>query len=309
MAEGYGYPQGGHPPVPQQGPYPPPPQQQGPYPPPPQQYGQGGYPPPPQYGNPPQMNNPAIMQPQPMGMPMQQMQQQQQYMPSNVPPGLDYLVHVDQLIVKQKVEWLEAICGCETKNKYKVLNSMGQQIYKASEDNNCCTRNCLGANRPFDMELVDNNGTELIHLYRPFRCTSCFFPCFLQEMEVHSPPGTIIGTIEQEWSIVTPQYVVKDQNGDVALRIEGPLCTFSLCGDVEFNVLSPDGLNEVGKISKQWSGLLKETFTDADIFGISFPMDLDVRMKAVLLGACFLIDFNYFEKAQNKEGDNIGMFD
>jgi len=45
----------------------------------------------------------------------------------------------------------------------------------------------------------------------------------------------------------------------------------------------------VGKISKQWSGLAREIFTDADFFGISFPLDLDVRMKAVLLGATFLI--------------------
>lgn len=45
----------------------------------------------------------------------------------------------------------------------------------------------------------------------------------------------------------------------------------------------------VGKISKQWSGLAREIFTDADFFGITFPMDLDVRMKAVLLGATFLI--------------------
>lgn len=37
------------------------------------------------------------------------------------------------------------------------------------------------------------------------------------------------------------------------------------------------------------SGLLREAFTDADNFGIQFPMDLDVRMKAVMLGACFLI--------------------
>lgn len=42
-------------------------------------------------------------------------------------------------------------------------------------------------------------------------------------------------------------------------------------------------------ISKQWSGIAREAFTDADLFGISFPMDLDVKMKAVMLGACFLI--------------------
>jgi hypothetical protein len=54
-------------------------------------------------------------------------------------------------------------------------------------------------------------------------------------------------------------------------------------------VFSDSTGQRVGKISKQWSGLAKEMFTDADNFGISFPMDLDVRIKAVLLGAVFLI--------------------
>ena len=54
-------------------------------------------------------------------------------------------------------------------------------------------------------------------------------------------------------------------------------------------VYSRDGSVKVGKISKQWSGLVREAFTDADMFGINFPLDLDVKIKAVLLGACFLI--------------------
>ena len=33
-------------------------------------------------------------------------------------------------------------------------------------------------------------------------------------------------------------------------------------------VLSADGSETVGKISKQWAGLSKEYFTDADNFGI-----------------------------------------
>lgn len=46
---------------------------------------------------------------------------------------------------------------------------------------------------------------------------------------------------------------------------------------------------QIGKISKQWSGLAREIFSVADFFGINFPMDLDVKMKAVMLGACMLI--------------------
>lgn len=50
-----------------------------------------------------------------------------------------------------------------------------------------------------------------------------------------------------------------------------------------------DGGEPIGCISKQWSGLVNEAFTDKDNFGIRFPMDLDAKLKAVLLGTCFLI--------------------
>lgn len=45
----------------------------------------------------------------------------------------------------------------------------------------------------------------------------------------------------------------------------------------------------IGNISKKWSGLATELFTDADFFGINFPIDLDPRIKAVLIGALMLI--------------------
>ena len=40
---------------------------------------------------------------------------------------------------------------------------------------------------------------------------------------------------------------------------------------------------------------------------VSFPMDLDVRAKATMIGAAFLIDYMFFEKKANKEGDGFGM--
>jgi uncharacterized protein YxjI len=237
----------------------------------------------------------------------------QQMIPVNCPPGLEYLTQIDHLLVKQKVEMLEAITGVlgigvETKNKYKIMNSLGQNVYKAKEDTDCCTRNMCGPARPFDMIIKDNADREVMHLNRPLRCQSCCFPCCLQELEVSSPPGSIVGSIKQEWSLCNPLFSICDADGNVVLKIKGPFCTMSICGsDVEFKVLTPDGENEVGKISKQWSGLGKEAFTDADTFGINFPMDLDVRCKATLLGAVFLIDFMFFEKSGNQENDGLGM--
>ena len=47
---------------------------------------------------------------------------------SGVPTGLEYLTKIDQLIIKQKVEILESLTGCEGNNKYSVMNSMGQKV-------------------------------------------------------------------------------------------------------------------------------------------------------------------------------------
>uniref|UniRef100_A0A182V3N8 Phospholipid scramblase n=1 Tax=Anopheles merus TaxID=30066 RepID=A0A182V3N8_ANOME len=225
----------------------------------------------------------------------------------NCPPGLEYLTAIDQLLVHQKVELLEAFTGFETANKYTVKNTLGQKVYWAMEDTGCCNRMCCGAARAFDMKILDTYQNEVLHFNRPLRCSSCWFPCCLQTMEVTAPPGNVIGYVEQDWSILTPQFSIKNQNGETVLKISGPFCTFSICGDVEFEVLSTNG-TQVGKISKQWSGLGREMFTDADHFGINFPMDLDVRVKATLLGALFLIDYMFFEKSGNKEQDRPGMF-
>lgn len=54
---------------------------------------------------------------------------------------------------------------------------------------------------------------------------------------------------------------------------------------------------DVGKVTKLWGGTFQETISDADQFGITFPRDLPVEAKAVILGACILIDFMYFETA------------
>ncbi len=49
------------------------------------------------------------------------------------------------------------------------------------------------------------------------------------------------------------------------------------------------GEQSIGRITKQRSGFLKKCISDATNFCIQFPLDMDVKMKAVLLGACLLI--------------------
>ena len=46
---------------------------------------------------------------------------------------------------------------------------------------------------------------------------------------------------------------------------------------------------EIGYIRREIYNLVRTYFTNADAYGISFPPDLDVRVKAIFLGALFLI--------------------
>ena len=44
------------------------------------------------------------------------------------------------------------------------------------------------------------------------------------------------------------------------------------------------------------SAMSLEGSSDDGSYGVGFPVDLEVRIKATLLGALFLIDFLFFEK-------------
>uniref|UniRef100_A0A8C7W706 Phospholipid scramblase n=2 Tax=Oncorhynchus mykiss TaxID=8022 RepID=A0A8C7W706_ONCMY len=219
--------------------------------------------------------------------------------PTGCPPGLEYLIHVDQLLVHQTFHLAELL-GWEVRNSYNVKNSIGQQVFLAEEENNCCTLQCFGPSRPFTFHIQDNLGQEVLTLTRPLACSYCCFPCCLQDLEVQSPPGIPIGYVVQECHPFLPKLTVLNERRQPQLRIKGPLFFCSCCRDVTFEVKTLDDSMLIGHIGKQWSGFLREVYTDADHFGIVFPMDLDVKMKAVLLGACFLIDFLYFEE---RKGD------
>ncbi|CAH8857808.1 unnamed protein product [Trichobilharzia szidati] len=220
------------------------------------------------------------------------------------PPGLEYLTQVDQLLVKQSKEIYEAIFGFETPNRYTCYNVLGQPVYRCYEESSCFERTFCTSSRSFTLHIVDGTSTEVIVARRPFRCDCC--PCFaccdscLSEVAVECPPGNVIGYVRQVYSGCYRNYVILDANQNTVLQIQGPpYCLCECIGqDIDFKITSADGAVKIGKITKKWTNFFQELITDADNFGVSFPMDLEVRMKAVLLAAVFLIDFMYYEDSR-----------
>lgn len=223
------------------------------------------------------------------------------------PPGLEYLTQLDQLIIKQQVELLEALTGWEQRNKYRIMNNIGQQAFFAKEESTCFQRQCCANGREFTMRISDNLNREVIVVERPFKC--CAGCCWCadsagcsMELTVKDGQGQLLGHVKQRSSKFKPHYMIYDANMTEIGRIRGPCCQCSCpcCGDIAFPVTDPKETTKIGEITKQWSGVVKEYFTDADTFSVTFPGDLDVRIKAVFIGAAFLVDFMHFERG----GDN-----
>ncbi|XP_048845399.1 phospholipid scramblase 2-like [Brienomyrus brachyistius] len=201
-------------------------------------------------------------------------------------PGLEYLTQIDELIVQGEVDYMEALSAFQYKNIYGVKNSLGQVVFYAVEDSDCCDRFCCGSQRSFLLRVMNNLGEEVIRISRPLNCC-------LQELEVQCPPGKPIGYVTQELHPFHPEFMIRNERDEPVLKLTGPFC---ICGcDTDFEVKSPNEAIVVGRITKHWAGLAQELFTNASNFAIRFPLDLDVRVKAVLLGACFLIDFMYYK--------------
>ncbi|XP_075527066.1 phospholipid scramblase 2-like [Dermacentor variabilis] len=172
---------------------------------------------------------------------------------------------------------------------------MNQFVFSVTEDFNFVWRG-IGTMRPFQMALRDSRKAEVLRLDRPLRCDSCLCFCCLQTMDVRDGSGATIGSLRMEFTLIYPKFSVLNSENNAVLLIIGPCCTRSICcEDVEFDIVTMDGVTKIGAITKVWGGTYKEVFTVADNFAITFPLDLEVKTKALLLGAVILLDRIYFE--------------
>jgi hypothetical protein len=199
---------------------------------------------------------------------------------------LDRLLTVSGLVVRQLKEWGEILSGFETRNKYAISDVSGQRLYLAAEEaGSMLLRWFLKALRPFTVSVFTEGGQEVLRVVRPFRF-------YFHRAEVVGPLGKSLGVIERRFSLLRRVYSVQDGSGVEVYQLFGPILhpwTFQI---------RKNGV-ECGKITKKWSGLMQEGITDADNFGVMFPADGDVELRALFLGAVFLIDFVHFENKGN----------
>lgn len=180
-----------------------------------------------------------------------------------------------------------------TKRKFSILNGKGDIVFGAAELTSFLG-SCCGPARPFEIAFVNKEGQEVIRATRPLRCDWCMFPCCLQEITVCSPPGEVIGKVKQVCHPLRSKYAILDNTGNTVLYVSGGIG--QCCCSFNFQVLALDGEQEVGRVKKNFTGLPSEALNDTNILGVSFPLDLDTRIKATLLTIAFLVKILHYQE-------------
>lgn len=192
-----------------------------------------------------------------------------------------------QLIIKQKRELTEIFLGLETRNQYLLFDHQGAPcgtiVERGSGIKAFLKRLLLKSHRPFVIDVMDAAGKVILEMSRPF-----FW--FFSDISIRVPNGPLLGSAHRKFAILYKIYELRDANGQAFAKIQSSMFkiwTFAI---------RDTNNNEVARISKKWSGGLKEIFTDADNFMIDFgTASWTAAQRAVILASAISVDFDFFE--------------
>lgn len=177
-------------------------------------------------------------------------------------PGLAYIYPLDELIVAEARDALHDVIGDQAPISYTIFNNQGQKVFVAVRRKKW---------KRFTIKIYNHYGNEVIEVIRPFHL------CWNRVL-VWAPPGHFAGSVEQ----LCNKFRVKNESGREVLFIRKSQGIFGLV----YNIRYVCGVEPIGVVRKQCSAADALNVTN---YGVTFPVQLDVQDKAVLLGACFLI--------------------
>ncbi len=183
--------------------------------------------------------------------------------------------------IKQRVEPLELFTGFESANSYDVHDPQGNLIAHAAEATGTMQRLFLGSGRFENIELVTTTGEPILRLQERWS-----FP-FSTHHVLH-PDGQPWFQIRQRFAFTRRKFAIWG-DGNPEMSVRGPWYR-------PWTFWVDEGNNQVGKITKRFSGGATEMFTDADNFDIEFQGPVahqEQRLRMLVMG--FVIDLKFFE--------------
>jgi hypothetical protein len=212
--------------------------------------------------------------------------------------ALDAIVDGAGFRVMQHLEGLEVVTGFQMANSYFVEPLRTGPTLNIREDSGgvggAIIRNWLGSFRTVSLDVLAGTGIVALGLEVRRR------PSPWNRVTVRAWNGEILGVVEQRFRLLGTRYELQDPNGRVLATVERSWFRF-----FRFDFLV-DG-HPIGTIEKQWAGLAREMYTQADTFLVRIPESYaDARVRLLLLAASVAIDFVHFEG--KRKGGYMGLW-
>ena len=126
------------------------------------------------------------------------------------------LANHSELMIRQRVERLEAFTGFETANRYTVMTPQGEELLYAHEESGTLSRILLKGHRPLTLHIGDRSGNDQLVANRSF-----FW--FFSHLHVKDPQGRHLGSLRRRFSFPSRKMTVEGPGGQPVAEIRGPL--------------------------------------------------------------------------------------
>lgn len=200
-------------------------------------------------------------------------------------PGLEYLVNVDSLKVKQ-VDIIKTRTPSRGAH-FLIQNSTTENIYKvhAKSKKRFLPRFLFASKRKYELIVQDGNDYQIMCMKRMKMKTSN-----QRVLDVFDSNNKLIGKVYETKN--SPHYRIVDEFNNLLYRIERQV-NLGARGS-QFEIKFAEGDNIAATVSVEKNSLMKKLI-HANQHTIEFSPELDALSKALILAASILLDMVYFE--------------
>ena len=187
------------------------------------------------------------------------------------------LLDRDLVVVRQKAKLIEVT------NQYRLQDPDGNDIGVIEEIGQSKARKLLRVLTSVDqylthrLEVRDHDGAVVLSMVRPAK--------FLKSrVDVRDAAGAEVGSIVQQNVVGKKRFTLEAPDGSVLGELLGESWV-----SWDFRVVDPAG-TDVARVTKQWSGLLREGFTTADTYVFQAEPGLAGPLRTLAFACAAAID-------------------
>ena len=183
----------------------------------------------------------------------------------------------DVLVISQKAKLIELT------NEYKIMDPEGTQIGTIKEEGQSKARKVLRFVSNVDQFLThrlgvyDAEGQKVVEMLRPAKI-------FKSTLQISNGQGQEVGKIVQENVVGKKRFRLEDAQGQLLGSINAENWR-----SWDFSIQDPNG-NEVGRITKNWAGILSEAFTTADRYLLNISGQVSPELRLLMVASAAGVD-------------------